>query len=194
MSPTKILSAAHCFSAFSPAQLLRHIRVRAGSSRFNEKGTVREISRVVLHPDFNKPSRMNNDIAVLILKSKLDLNDREGKMRAIALPRTGESVPSNIDLKVSGWGRTKNAPNAPPAPRLRYVIVKSIDRKLCEEAFRNSEKHTFTDRMFCAGIWGVGGKDACQGDSGGLVTNFIFNCAISSDFIIYNVIYVLLLD
>lgn len=72
LSPTKILSAAHCYASYTQAQLLKFLRVRAGSSRHNEQGTVREVIRVVLHPDFNAPTRMNNDISVLILKSKLD--------------------------------------------------------------------------------------------------------------------------
>lgn len=165
LSPTKILSAAHCYASYTQAQLLKHIRVRAGSSRYNDKGSVREITRLVLHPDFNVPTRLNNDIAILILKSKLDYGP---KIQAIALPRSGERLASNIDLKVSGWGRTKNAADAQPAKRLNFVVVRSIEQKACEDAFKHLQKHKFTDRMFCAGYLNVGGRDACQGDSGGI--------------------------
>jgi len=164
LSPTKILSAAHCYASYTQAQLLKFLRVRAGSSSHNERGTVREVIRVVLHPDFNAPTRMNNDIAVLILKSKLDYGP---KIQAIALPRAGDRVPDKVELKVSGWGRTRNTADSGPAKRLNFVVVRSIDQATCANAFKNLQKHKFTDRMFCAGILNVGGKDACQGDSGG---------------------------
>lgn len=175
LSPTKILSAAHCFAAYTQAQLIKYIRIRAGSSSHKEKGSVREIVRLTIHPDFNKPTRLNNDLSIIILKSKLDMGP---KIQSIALPKSGEKVPANIDLKVSGWGRTKNMPNAPPATRLNFVVVKSIEQKKCAEALKNAEKQKFTDRMFCAGILNVGGKDACQGDSGGIRLSFV--CIIRS--------------
>lgn len=170
ISPSKILSAAHCFTALTQSpHLVKFVRARVGSSRHNDGGSVRDVARVVSHPDFNKPSRLNNDVAIVILKIKLDYGP---KIKAIELPRSGSKVPADIKLRVSGWGRTKNTPNSPPATKLNFVTVNSIAQKLCEDAFKNVDKYKFTDKMFCAGILKVGGKDACQGDSGGLNSNW----------------------
>lgn len=50
----------------------------------------------------------------------------------------------------------------PTSRTLRSVVVHIVDRKICEENYRN--KFQITKRMICA--WGDN-KDACFGDSGG---------------------------
>ena len=56
----------------------------------------------------------------------------------------------------------------PYTNELQYVRVPAITTTQCKEAYPDgSGAHDITDSMFCAGYPGVGGKDACSGDSGG---------------------------
>ncbi len=61
-------------------------------------------------------------------------------------------------LTVSGWG-TGNQ----PWNLLNSVDVPYISNSDCNANYENQ----ITSNMMCAGYLGVGGKDSCQGDSGG---------------------------
>ena len=48
---------------------------------------------------------------------------------------------------------------------LQKVSVPFVDESICEKSYE-ADGYAVTDGMICAG--GVSGKDACQGDSGGI--------------------------
>ncbi|KAI4458490.1 polyserase-related [Holotrichia oblita] len=48
--------------------------------------------------------------------------------------------------------------------KLRAVEVPIVEQAECKKRYRS---HPITDRMICAGYLDIGGKDACQNDSGG---------------------------
>ena len=67
---------------------------------------------------------------------------------------------------VVGWGRTiSGIDQGKMSDILKEVCVPVVRQQTCQAAFV-SEGYTVTPRMLCAGP-DSGGKDACQGDSGG---------------------------
>jgi len=68
------------------------------------------------------------------------------------------------DVIVSGWGYLQEGGGS-LSSSLQTLDVASVDRETCNTAYDGE----ITDNMFCAGVLNVGGKDACQNDSGGPV-------------------------
>ena len=69
-------------------------------------------------------------------------------------------------MLISGWGKT---PKSSYSDILLRTEVDFIQRKYCEEIFRipntSGQTGNITERMICAAS---PGRDACQGDSGGI--------------------------
>lgn len=84
ISPTKIVSAAHCTYQITN---FGKVQARVGSSNPNQGGTLKSILKIIEHPDFNKPTSLNNDVAVLILKDALTFGDTIG-----GIPLAGKSI------------------------------------------------------------------------------------------------------
>jgi secreted trypsin-like serine protease len=68
----------------------------------------------------------------------------------------------DVDAFAVGWGRLRN--NGPLAENLQNVKIKLYDASKCEKVIVNYKKNWQT--QICAGNV-TGGKDTCQGDSGG---------------------------
>ena len=72
-------------------------------------------------------------------------------------------------LTTSGWGATLNETHAPS--RLRFVKVPGVTNLECKKWFNENDylpwKVQIRPAELCAGEPDAGGKDACQGDSGG---------------------------
>ena len=152
-----------------------------GHHERREKQFVSKARRIVLHSEFNKNGRLNNDIALIELEQTIDFkNDRIG---FICLPishiNERESYPAlgtstyvigqektNVVIHdrrwsfrwVVGWGAVVYDGHS--ADRLMQVSVPITNNQGCLQ--------TVTDRVkqVCAG-YNQGGKDSCQGDSGG---------------------------
>jgi secreted trypsin-like serine protease len=68
---------------------------------------------------------------------------------------------------VIGWGATQEGGST--TPRLMKVDVSVQGQELCQANYQEAEAGTqLTRNMFCAGE-PEGGKDSCQGDSGGFI-------------------------
>lgn len=84
------------------------------------------------------------------------------------IPLAGNSIslPSDTSVLVSGFGTTTWTAIEP----VNYVIflcrllIMTYVRKHTKSYQRRSK---LRKNMFCAGLYGVGGNDACKGDSGG---------------------------
>ena len=141
-----VLTAAHC-------------QVRAGEKAIvgrrdlsKTDGEVVSIARVRNHAEYDDATN-NNDVAVLELA-------KEVSFEAVGLASTevGEEKSTVI-----GWGYVKEG--GPASPQLREVEVPVVSNTVCSDAYA-SDSVAITGNMLCAGL-GEGGKDSCQGDSGG---------------------------
>lgn len=106
---------------------------------------------------------MNNDVGVVFLGETLTFDSTIG---GILLAGKTISLPANTNVVVSGFGVT--TPNGNQANVLHSVTVPIVDYDVCSKAYKSYKGQAkLTKNMICAGFYGVGGKDACKGDSGG---------------------------
>uniref|UniRef100_A0A3P9QJ65 Testisin-like n=1 Tax=Poecilia reticulata TaxID=8081 RepID=A0A3P9QJ65_POERE len=112
----------------------------------------RNIGKIIVHPKFSQTT-IDNDIALLRLSSPVEFTDY---IRPVCLAASGSRFNNGTDSWVTGWG------NPLPRPQtLQEVKVPVIGNRQCSCLLR-----TVTDNMICAGVLS-GGKDSCEGDSGG---------------------------
>lgn len=162
ISPTIILTAAHCVLEYSKPQ---YYVIRAGSSDWTKGGSYIRVKKIIPHPEFHDPTRMNNDIAIVQLQQPLVYSQY---IRPISLATSKDIIMPTAQLFVSGWGSTSIS-QMQPEKRLRYTVVHLRDQNQCARNYFGAG--TVTNTMFCAGTQ-AGGRDSCQGDSGGpLVTS-----------------------
>lgn len=162
ISPIKIVTAAHCVIRITDTEPLQ---VRVGSSEWKTGGQLVNVSHLVRHPDYNEPTLLNNDVAVIILKEPLTFGPTIG---SAALADSSLELPAATLVNISGWGTTSLSSNN-LSNTLHYVTVPIVGAAKCKEAYKKYPGFAkLTDNMICAGFFGVGGKDSCGGDSGGL--------------------------
>lgn len=120
----------------------------------------RNVIRTIPHHQYNATiNKYSHDIALLELDKPLILNSYVTPICVANKEYT------NIFLKfgsgyVSGWGKVFN--KGRQASILQYLRVPLVDRATC----LRSTKFSIYNNMFCAG-YREGGKDSCEGDSGG---------------------------
>jgi ribosomal protein L34 len=159
-----IITAGHCVTdnAGDPV-LASSIDVLAGTHTLGDTSGQRiHVSVVTVDPIFDR-SVLTNDVALLTLSSPITFS---AKAQPIGLVQATEmdSLGGGDALTVSGWGnRTADPPGTPPdyPTHLNSVDVPYVTDTDCVAAY-HSEFDPGT--MFCAG---EGGKDSCNGDSGG---------------------------
>lgn len=158
ITATKIVTAAHCTFV---VKNISQLSLRAGSSRPDAGGVLVAAKKIYENPNFNRPSVFNNDIAVILLRDALVFGPTIG---AISIGNI--DPPTNAMVTVSGFGSTKINENR--TSDLHSVNVNVVEHKVCVKNYLNYPgKGKVTNNMLCAGLIGVGGKDACSGDSGG---------------------------
>ncbi|XP_070572618.1 atrial natriuretic peptide-converting enzyme-like [Ptychodera flava] len=159
ISPTQVLSAAHCFLGLMSdtnkwkARLGKH-----NTSPKLEKGVVESpIKKIATHERFTTFT-MDNDIALLTLQKEIKATDY------INFACLSEDVKfsSHSECFVTGWGVTNI--NGAQSQTLQEAFVPLIPRETCNRV--SAYDGHITDNMICAGHM-EGGIDACQGDSGG---------------------------
>jgi len=148
-----VLTAAHCVTG-SPSS----IKLVAGQYKLSEDdGTEqeRDVEEIIIHPKYGSAG-FDFDIAVLVLKEKLDLSTES--VQAIAL--WDKETPLG-PAQVSGWGDDENSQTPDTLKKLDLTIY---DDQVCEDAYGSD---TYTENMVCAtGDFENGGQCVCFGDSG----------------------------
>ncbi|XP_030387946.1 trypsin 3A1 [Scaptodrosophila lebanonensis] len=156
-----ILTAAHCVREYSKPQLYF---VRAGSDEWARGGSFVGVRRIIPHAQFEEPTRLNHDIALLLLQQPLVYSP---SIQPIALVSPMDFVHPQMPLYITGWGTTGTS--LITETRLRYTSIFQVDHAECQATYM--DVGVVTDTMICAGV-PFGGRDSCQGDSGGpLITN-----------------------
>ncbi|CAH1796166.1 unnamed protein product [Owenia fusiformis] len=152
-----ILTAAHCVIGARA----RNLNVVIGEhNRYSTDANEVSIgvSSIKIHPSYSD-STLNNDVALLKLKSSFTYNE---DVQPVCAPDWYEDF-DGVYCTVSGWGTQSSGASSLPSI-LRYVNVPVVSNYRCGQQYGSSQ---ITDQMICAGLIGTGGKDSCQGDSGG---------------------------
>lgn len=154
-----VLTAAHCLFASDGQRIPdSDFVVKIGATHLVNDSTWRPIERAVVHDCYKEQSGKDPyDIAMM----RLSINAAASRIIALASPST--PVPPTTDVVVTGWG--KIVQGGPSSAELREVTVKVVSKATCT-ADKQSYEPYVTDTMICAGL-AEGGKDSCNGDSGG---------------------------
>ncbi|XP_053666480.1 trypsin-7-like [Anopheles marshallii] len=149
------LSAAHCTF---PAPPVTAITLRGGSTDRTAGGVVFQAAEIINHPSYSDGS-LDFDVCVIrITTSFVGAN-----IAPIPLAPEGTDYPEGTRTFVSGWGLT-SAIGALPI-NLMAAEVPLISQESCRGVWGAA---SVTDNMICAS---EPGRDACNGDSGGPLTN-----------------------
>ncbi|XP_043935637.1 complement C1r subcomponent-like [Protopterus annectens] len=173
-----IITAAHVIhpKGLNPKQnmsdVLLDLEIYMGGNDINEFNFTRyiEAEDIFVHPNFNEEEHdFDSDIALIKMKKKVTLND---DLLPICLPSLDDNDIYESDRLgyVSGWGVTEKQILS---NKLKYIGLPIVNQKTCKTSYQGKKikEHDpiFNENMFCAG-YREGGKDSCQGDSGGAFT------------------------
>jgi trypsin len=147
VAPNVLLTAAHCFGAFSTVQIGRH-DVTDDTENYEVFG----YEEIVKHEDYD-PRTLDYDFMMV----KLDGSSTYAPVELDGA--TGSEIPFSTEGTVMGWGTVfSGGPTSPVLLEVNVDVKSDID---CRTSYPNED---ITDRMFCAATQN---KDSCQGDSGG---------------------------
>lgn len=154
-----VLTAAHCVQG-TPKRPLRVVVGRTVLS--GDQGQTRRVSRISIHPRFNGFTSLAYDAAVLTL---------ERPVRSTAPIRLAGAAQDPLErpgrlVKIAGWGNTiKQPPNGSNGgaypDRMRVARVPIVSDATARKVYGQA----YVGALMVAA--GKGGKDACDGDSGG---------------------------
>jgi len=164
-----ILTAAHCIPTPGQGLSLDIVRLGAHNLGFSRKEATADdyrIKSVVVHPNYNASGLVPvNDIAIIVLQTEASGVKEKAEVSPICLPAEGDDLaPAGSDVTVAGWGATIEG--GVPADMLQEVTVQVTDMDKCRQVYRTLAGVDIGPGILCAGF-DEGGKDACQGDSGG---------------------------
>lgn len=162
LTPTKVLTAAHCVTTFQAFPGLLH--VVAGRYRvLSPGGTDVTVRSIWIDPGyatftFRGTTGYRNDVAVLTLAKPL----RYATI-PFAGPNDGQLYRAGTQARILGWGVTSES--ALVGGTLRTAVVPVVADSLC--ASRASYGSSYRAAQYtCAGNYDHGGVDTCTYDSG----------------------------
>lgn len=152
-----LVTAAHCVYGGTASTF----KVRVGTLTYASGGTLVQVASFTIMPKYSS-STSDYDVAVLKLSTALTFGST---ISGISLVGSGADPAAGLVTTTMGWGLTTDGGSVSSV--LREVDVPVIARTTCQS---NYPSESITTRMFCAG-YSSGGKDSCNGDSGGPIIN-----------------------
>ncbi|XP_023933160.1 atrial natriuretic peptide-converting enzyme [Lingula anatina] len=159
-----LLTGAHCID-WLPSFLHRYLAVRLGSVKLvlpDAKSVVVRVKATYSHPQFETPSAINNDIALLKLEAPVTYTDY---IRPVCLPSVDEPVSPKRRCYITGWGATQGN-RATATMHLREAKAQEETDAVCDAATSLMTYVYNATTMMCA-LYESGIINACAGDSGG---------------------------
>ncbi|CAJ0930364.1 unnamed protein product, partial [Mesorhabditis belari] len=157
LSPTVVLTAAHCMTFFQ--NYPEGLRIRAGAAMINNRIDGEQLSagsQVWVHPSFNAENFID-DYALIKVVTPFEFTD---SVQPVALLDNEAAFFSGKVVTTIGWG-TLDEKSVTHSNELREVNVTVISTTECQKEYG---KEFDLKTQICAGDTG---KDSCEGDSGG---------------------------
>uniref|UniRef100_T1JKN0 Glycoprotein-N-acetylgalactosamine 3-beta-galactosyltransferase 1 n=1 Tax=Strigamia maritima TaxID=126957 RepID=T1JKN0_STRMM len=151
------ITAAHCFSSRTKlSELKAYLGVSRNPPHLNPTPyTTVDISKITQHPNYIS-AKLENDISVVQLQTKVTFNTG---IFPICLPPP-DLVLDEQNAVLAGWGDTTE--DGYQSDSLQEIVMPIVSFEECNYVLR----HPFLrETNLCAGHL-MGGRDACQGDSG----------------------------
>lgn len=158
------ITAAHCVENVASSDLLLRMGefdLILDSSQEPQGHVNRKVDIVVIHPNFD-PKTFEYDLALLKFYEPIEFTSN-------VIPICTPEADQDLDGKtawVTGWGRLSEGGKIPSI--LQEVSLPIINNDNCEAMFleAGSKQYIPYYTFICAG-YKQGGKDSCEGDSGG---------------------------
>lgn len=153
-----VLTAGHCIGRYGANDaVLVNARNPYDTNNNGAAKWKSPIASEYAHSSYQSGAKAN-DIGIIRLSQCVP----DSMLSSLPPVRVASSVPSDgTSTVVAGFGRTN--PNVSTKPReMQAVTVSKISDSQCKQAYGS----VIDNSQFCAGDWS-GGKDSCQGDSGG---------------------------
>uniref|UniRef100_A0A1B0ALE7 Peptidase S1 domain-containing protein n=1 Tax=Glossina palpalis gambiensis TaxID=67801 RepID=A0A1B0ALE7_9MUSC len=149
-----VITAAQCLVDLGHGDNI--IVLAASNYRTGFDGILYPALKWFFHADYSSPS-VDYDIGFIIIRSSFEFQKNQLSPVSIMSYRPG----SGKIASVAGWGYREEF--GPSSRYLKEVEVPIVSTTECTQSYGEGE---ITERMICAGLVN-GGKDACQGDTGG---------------------------
>eukprot|EP00795_Rhopilema_esculentum_P003393 gene3393-1748_t len=158
ISPEWLVTATHCVNYGKHSDFVFTL---AEHDRFSNEGheQVFRAKKVIERLDYNKPSAINNDIALVKLDRPAILSSRVG---TVCLPAQGYQIPVGSRCITAGWGLTSGG--GKQSRYLKEALMPIADNKVCQRQYGSIP---ITEQMVCGGSGGNSVENNCSSDSGG---------------------------
>ncbi|KAG7306090.1 hypothetical protein JYU34_008674 [Plutella xylostella] len=163
LNPRTVLSAAQCLIGLPAARW----RVRLGSAAVNSGGSLHQVSRIILHPQFSIFTA-DHDIAVVRLADQAVYSPSVG---AAFIAASSLEIEDGTKVTALGWGDLSNDEDKPTT--LQEVELNVVNQESCYQLYELLKSQpdfltwpSVTPQMMCIGVADVGGKGNCAGDTG----------------------------
>ncbi|XP_057405112.1 serine protease 40-like [Balaenoptera acutorostrata] len=158
-----VVSTAHCFLKKSHAP--ENYRVLLGSTQLHQHTQHTQemsLSRIIMHPDFEKLHPFGSDIAMLQLLFPVNFTSY---IIPACLPVPGMQLPSNSSCWITGWGMLNEETPLLEPFHLQEGKVGFIENKFCNIFYglRKGKNFSVHEDMLCAGDFSTG-KAICQAE------------------------------
>ncbi|XP_013168899.1 PREDICTED: chymotrypsin-like elastase family member 2A [Papilio xuthus] len=165
LSKNFVLTAAHCASVRGETVIPETLNVILGKHNLVGGDVAvqeKEVFSVILHENFKYQISLDNDIALLKLRTEVTFTDYV-QPACVWSPESHERYPTKeIFGTVVGWGFDQSNELS---TQLRQASMPIIREQKCYKSNPLFYSKVLNDNKFCAG-WG-NGTSACNGDSGG---------------------------
>ncbi|XP_019488911.1 PREDICTED: ovochymase-2 [Hipposideros armiger] len=161
ISPQWVITAAHCVANRNIASTLNVTAGKHDLSHVEPGEQALPIESIIVHPYFSTKKPMDYDIALLKMAGTFHFGQFVGPM---CLPEPGERFKAGLICTTVGWGRLTENGILPQV--LQEVSLPILTQEECVAAMLSLKKPISGRTFLCTGF-PDGGRDACQGDSGG---------------------------
>jgi len=159
------VTAAHCVVNADPDTLMLRMGEYDLGDESDEHYTYqdRKVAIVVTHTKFD-PLTFEYDLALLRFHEPVKFAPN---IIPVCVPETDDNLVGQTSW-VTGWGRLYD--DGPLPSTLQKVDLPVLENKECEKMYERAGYREFIPEIFICAGYREGGKDSCEGDSGGPMT------------------------